>query len=85
MRLPTKDGWVVGFPEAAHAYFGKELSGLTRVEFISLVAMLIGPAAFHPLIEPEALTDRVSRIEALIAGRCEPAGLRDVYYEGCSQ
>jgi membrane peptidoglycan carboxypeptidase len=82
---PSKDGWVVGFPEAANAYFGKELLELTRVEFISLVAMLIGPVAYHPTNEPEALAERVSRIEALIAGRCEPVGLLDVYYEGCSQ
>ena len=82
---PSKDGWVVGFSEAAHAYFGKELSGLTRAEFISLVAMLIGPVAYHPTKQPEALADRVSRIDALLAGRCEPVGLRDVYYEGCSQ
>jgi membrane peptidoglycan carboxypeptidase len=81
----ARDSWVVGFPEAARAYFGKALSGLTRVEFISLVAMLIGPGAYHPTREPEALADRVSRIEALLAGRCEPSGLRDVYYEGCSQ
>ena len=82
---PSNDGWVVGFPEAARAYFGKELLGLTRVEFISLVGMLIGPVAYHPMNKPEALADRVSGIEALIAGRCEPVGLRDVYYEGCSR
>jgi len=82
---PSSDGWVVGFPEAARVYFGKELSGLTRVEFISLVAMLIGPVAYHPMNEPGALADRISKIEALLAGRCEPAGLRDVYYERCSQ
>jgi membrane peptidoglycan carboxypeptidase len=81
---PAEDGWVEGFPAAARVYFDKPLESCDRREFVTLVAMLIGPAAYHPVRGREALDDRVARIEALLEGRCAPAGPRDVLYESCS-
>ncbi len=81
---PGPDGWVWGFPAAALAYRGRPLEELDRGEFLTLVAMLIGPATYHPVRGPERLARRVARIEALLAGRCRPAGHGDVYYEACA-
>jgi hypothetical protein len=41
-----EDGAVLGFPEAARRWFGKEIGDLTNEEFLALVAML--PAAAPP-------------------------------------
>ena len=74
---------VDGFGEAARVYFGRPLPALERREFLSLVAMLPAPNALAP--GSAANDDRVARIERLLEGRCAPAGLRDVWLEGCAR
>lgn len=80
---PGREGWVEGFEAAAREYHGKPFAELTRQEFVTLVAMLVGPVTFHPVRGAAALADRVARIENLLRGECAPSGLRDVYYARC--
>jgi monofunctional glycosyltransferase len=75
---------VYGFPDAARAYFGKDARQLSRREVVTLVAMMVGPNRFHPVRHPDALAERVRRIERLLRGRCKPRGVRDVYYAACA-
>lgn len=72
---------VKGFPEGAGVYFEKEFHELTEDEFISLVAMIIGPNYFDPIKHPEANRLRVVRIRNLINGEYKPTGLMDLYYD----
>lgn len=74
---------VIGFADAARTFYGRELHRLDDREYLSLVAMLIAPGELNPIRHPEANAERVRRIEALLAGRCRPQGLRDVYYRDC--
>lgn len=74
---------VIGFTDASRAYFNKGFSELTRDEYISLVAMLVGPNEFNVTLRPGKTGERVKRINRLLAGDCKPAGLTDVYYELC--
>jgi monofunctional biosynthetic peptidoglycan transglycosylase len=76
---------VYGFPDAARAYFGKDPHRLSRREVMTLVAMMIGPNRFHPVRRPDALAERVRRIERLLRGTCKPRGVRDVYYPNCAK
>jgi membrane peptidoglycan carboxypeptidase len=79
--LGDVDGKAVhGFADAAHTYFGKEFATLNDEEFLSLVAMLIGPNAFKP--GSFAYTERMQRIHAYLAGEIRPASLLDVEYNG---
>ncbi|MDR0440640.1 MAG: transglycosylase domain-containing protein [Candidatus Accumulibacter sp.] len=71
---------VRGFGAASKVYFGKSLPELTDREFLSLVAMLIGPNARKPGT-PENLR-RVKSIEGFLAGKIVPASVLDVEYEG---
>jgi monofunctional biosynthetic peptidoglycan transglycosylase len=75
---------VHGFPDAARAYFGKDARQLSRREVVTLVAMMVGPNQFHPVRHPDALAERVRRIERLLRGSCKPRGVRDVYYAACA-
>ncbi len=75
---------VLGFEEAARVYFSAPFRELTRDQFISLVAMCVGPNQFSVALRPEANAERVARIERLLRGECSPQGLRDVYYAGCA-
>jgi membrane peptidoglycan carboxypeptidase len=75
---------VYGFPDAARAYFRKDPRQLSRREVVTLVAMMVGPNQFHPVRHPNALAERVRRIERLLRGACKPRGVRDVYYAGCA-
>ncbi len=75
---------VYGLPDAARAYFGKDVSRLSRREIVTLVAMMVGPNQFHPVRHPDALAERVRRIERLLRGGCQPSGFRDVYNAGCA-
>jgi membrane peptidoglycan carboxypeptidase len=79
----SQDGHVIGFPAGAQAYFGKPFHRLERREFVSLVAMLIGPDHYHPYHHPDELAEREGRIEALLAGRCRPASWGDVLLDDC--
>jgi len=74
---------VIGFADAARTYYGRDFGALDDRQFLGLVAMLMAPNALDPVRRPEANAERVRRIEALLAGRCEPTGLRDVTYEAC--
>lgn len=82
--LGTHEGRPVhGFAAASHAYFGKDVRELTRREWISLVAMVVGPNDYHVVTRPAQNADRVARIEKLLRGQCRPAGLMDVVYRDC--
>jgi membrane carboxypeptidase/penicillin-binding protein PbpC len=75
---------VTGFAAAATAYHGRPLDRLNDREFLSLVAMLMAPSRLDPRRHPAANAARVRRIEAMLAGRCAPQGLRDVTYQSCA-
>jgi hypothetical protein len=74
---------VIGIGPAARAWFGKPLEGLTDREYLSLIAMAPAPRSLDPIRHAAANADRVARIERLLAGRCQPDGLRDVMLAGC--
>ncbi|NIA70059.1 transglycosylase domain-containing protein [Pelagibius litoralis] len=78
----SETGQVRGFAAAAQAHFGKPFEQLNRDEFIGLVAMLLGPNDIRP-DRPAAFNERVIRIDALLAGRCQPADVLDVTYDAC--
>jgi membrane carboxypeptidase/penicillin-binding protein len=75
---------VYGFADAARAYFGKRVGELTRRYVIVLVAMMVDPNQFHPTLHPDALGERVLRIERLLRRQCKPRGVRDAYYADCA-
>lgn len=74
---------VHGFANAAQVYFDKPFADLTDEEFVSLVAMLIGPNALKP--GTSAHNERVQRINAYLSGEYKPVDLLDVEYDGKEQ
>ena len=76
---------VVGFADAARSFYGTEFSQLSDRQFLSLVAMMMAPRDYDPIRKPAANAERVRRIEAMLAGRCAPQGLRDVALEACAR
>ncbi len=83
--LGSVDGQVVhGFDQAARLYFGVPFSGLTEEQYISLVAMLPSPKNLGVRSEPARNAERSRRIRKLVDGQCRPAGMRDVYLDGCA-
>jgi len=74
---------VIGYADAARTYYGRELGQLSDHEFVSLLAMTMAPNALDPLRHRTENAERVRRIEALLAGKCQPTGVRDVAYEAC--
>lgn len=74
---------IYGFQRAARAYFDKEFAGLTKDEYLSLVAMIVGPNGYNVLKQPAENAERVRRIKRLLKGECQPQGNGDVMYEGC--
>jgi membrane peptidoglycan carboxypeptidase len=78
-----KDKSVIGFEEAARIYFGKSFSAIDEQEYLSLVAMLIGPNRYHVIHYPEINAERVNRIRKLLTGQCQPLGWSDILLEGC--
>jgi membrane carboxypeptidase/penicillin-binding protein PbpC len=78
------DEQLVGFEQAARRYHGKPLKDLTREEFVGLVAMIIGPNAYHPIRHRDRWAERVGRIERLLRRECRPQGVLDVYYDACA-
>ncbi|HLA11917.1 MAG TPA: biosynthetic peptidoglycan transglycosylase [Pyrinomonadaceae bacterium] len=74
---------IVGFEDASRAYFNTTFTGLSKNQFLSLVAMLIGPNEFHVDRQPVRNRERVQRIQRLLMRGCTPNGFRDVYYESC--
>lgn len=75
---------IQGFPNASRAYFGKAFGEINHHEYLSLVAMFIGPSKYNVARNPKANADRVARIEKLLARECAPTGLTDVYYSECA-
>lgn len=75
---------IIGFADAARTYHSRDFRTLTDAQFLSLVAMTIGPNALDPVRHPAANAERVRRIEALLAKRCRPDGVWDVTYESCA-
>lgn len=75
---------VHGFDAAARDYFNKSFAQLTDDEYLSLVAMVVGPNDFHVRNHPDRNADRVARIQRLLSGACRPAGMADVYYKDCN-
>jgi membrane carboxypeptidase/penicillin-binding protein len=69
-------GEIIGFPAAAHAFFGKELQTLTDREYFSLLAMLDAPNRYHVLRNAGANAERVHNIERQVQQACG---------EGCFQ
>lgn len=74
---------VSGLAPAALSYLGKPLEATSEAEFVKLVAMIKAPNQYHPVRGPEALAQRVARIEALLAGRCTPSGWFDTEFKDC--
>ena len=74
---------VIGFEAAAQTYYGIPFAKLDDRQFLGLVAMLRGPNALDPVRHPRENAERLARIEALLAGRCAPRGLRDDAYRDC--
>jgi membrane peptidoglycan carboxypeptidase len=75
---------VIGFEDAARSFYGRPVARLSDREYLSLVAMLMAPAKLDLRRHPRENAERVARIEALLAGRCRPSGLRDVQYARCA-
>lgn len=78
-----RGGQVRGLASAAESYLGKPLAQATEAEFIGLVAMIKAPNQFHPIKNPAAHALRAARIQALVAGKCRPAGWLDTLYIQC--
>ncbi|MGH7566771.1 MAG: transglycosylase domain-containing protein [Gemmatimonadota bacterium] len=81
----TATGAVNGFAPAARVWFRKDIHRLDRREFLSLVAMVIGPNEYGIADHPQRNAERVARIERLLAGECRPTGWRDVTYGACAR
>ena len=75
---------VIGYPDAARTYYGKDLKALSDREFISLVAMQDSPDTLDPRRHFAANTERVNRIVRLLAHKCKPRNLTDVDYVDCA-
>lgn len=77
-------GWMKGVFAGSRDVYRRAPAELTDREFLSLVAVMIAPARFDLRKPDAALTDRVDRIERLLAGRCRPRNAADVWLEGCA-
>jgi len=75
---------VRGLVQAAEAYSGKPLVRLSDAETAGLVAMIKAPNAYHPVREPAAYALRLERVQAVLDGRCRPAGWFDTDYAHCT-
>lgn len=78
-----KDGLaVVGFENAAKAWFGTPLASLSHEEFLTLTAMLPAPNALQP--GSAASLERVARITRLLAGQCTHTTIQTIALNQCS-
>ncbi|MEW6760434.1 MAG: transglycosylase domain-containing protein [Pseudomonadota bacterium] len=83
--MGTHEGQQVsGLALAARSYLGKPLEETSAAEFVKLVAMIKAPSQYHPTRGPEALAQRVARIQALLAGRCTASGWFDTEFKECA-
>ena len=74
---------VYGLPQAAKAYYNRDIAELNKDEFISLVAMLDSPEEYNLQTQPAANAERTAKIKRLLEGSCQPAGLLDNSYKAC--
>ena len=82
--LGERDGREVhGFADGARTHFSKELAALDERQWLALIAMVVGPNHFDVTAFPQRNGERVARIEAMLAGKCKPRSVLDVYYKGC--
>jgi membrane peptidoglycan carboxypeptidase len=61
---------IVGFADAAIAYFNKPFAQLSEDEYLSLVAMLIDPERFNPRTHPRESAERKANIRGLVIDSC---------------
>jgi membrane peptidoglycan carboxypeptidase len=61
-----------GLTRAALAYYHKPVADLAEPEYLSLVAMINSPSGFDLRRRPAANTERVRRIQRLLAGDYRP-------------
>jgi len=71
---------IYGLSKASHVYYGKSFEQLSDDEYLSLIAMLIGPNYFSILKAPQKNKERVIRIKAVLTGDYKLRELMDVYY-----
>jgi membrane carboxypeptidase/penicillin-binding protein len=71
---------VYGLSKASNVFYGKSFKQLSDDEYLSLIAMLVGPNQFSILEAPKKNKKRVARIKAVLTGKYRPRGLTDVYY-----
>ncbi len=71
---------IYGFFEAAKVYFNKNISEIIDDEYLSLIAMLIGPNLYDISSERIKNTERVFKIKSVLSGKYIPKNLMDVYY-----
>jgi membrane carboxypeptidase/penicillin-binding protein len=71
---------IYGLSKASQVYYEKSFKHLSDDEYLSLIAMLIGPNHFSILEAPKKNKERVLRIKAVLAGEYKPRELTDVYY-----
>lgn len=74
---------VRGLEQASNSYFGKSLNTLTDLEFAGLVAMIKAPNQFHPVKNRTAYVSRLTKVNAIISGKCEPDGWFDTSFDHC--
>lgn len=83
--MGTHEGRQVnGLAQAARNNLGKPLEETSEAEFVKLVAMIKAPNQYHPTRGPEALAQRVARIQALLAGQCAASGWFDTEFKECA-
>jgi membrane peptidoglycan carboxypeptidase len=61
---------IVGFSDAARSYFNKPFAHLSEDQYLSLVAMLIGPTNYNPRTQPKENAERVESLRHIVIGRC---------------
>lgn len=79
----NKGAQVNGLAQASNSYFGKPLNMLADHEFAGLVAMIKAPNQFHPVKNRAAYDSRLTKVKAIISGRCKPDGWFDTSYDHC--
>lgn len=79
--LGVLDGQSIrGFSDASRAYYDKPLKELANDEYLSIVAMIIGPRTFNIKQHPMKNHERVTLIKKLLSGEYVPDGNGDVFY-----
>lgn len=61
---------IFGFADAARSYFSKPVEQLSQDEFLSLVAMLIGPSRLNPRTNTKENAERVAILKQTVIGVC---------------